>query len=67
MDIKKHKSYMEFYYKILSFNDFGEFRKYLKFHYWYYKNSPKEIQTQIDKIYKDLKEKYLSQKNKGVL
>lgn len=67
MDIKKHKSYMEFYYKILSFNDFGEFRKYLKFHYWYYQNSPKEIQTQIDKIYKDLKEKYLSQKNKGVL
>lgn len=67
MDIKKHKSYMEFYYKILSFNDFGEFRKYLKFHYWYYQNSSKEIQTQIDKIYKDLKDKYLSQKNKGVL
>ena len=32
MDIKKHKSYMEFYYKILSFNNFGELKKYLKFH-----------------------------------
>lgn len=64
MDIKKNKSYMEFYYKILSFNNFVEFRKYLKTHYWYYENSPSEIQTQINKIYKDLKGRYL-QKNKG--
>ena len=57
MDIKKHKSYMEFYYRILSFDDFWELKRYLKFHYWYYQNSPKEIRTQIETIYKSLKNK----------
>ena len=52
MDIKKHKSYMEFYYRILSFDDFGELKRYLKFHYWYYQNSPSEIKAQIETIYK---------------
>ena len=57
MDIKKHKSYMEFYYRILSFDDFEELKRYLKFHYWYYQNSPSEIRTQIETIYKSLKNK----------
>lgn len=55
MDITKTKSYEEFYYKVLSFDDFGKLKGYLKQKYWYYQNSPQEIREQIERIYNRLK------------
>lgn len=55
MDITKTKSYDEFYYKVLSFDDFGKLKRYLKQKYWYYQNSPQEIREQIERIYNRLK------------